>query len=84
MNLYRSAISRAQSLANALTVECGWKKGEAGWNFGPGLLNERQKSGSSAELPALLRIADEQRESGRVTVHSLFEIQLLFCPRTAN
>lgn len=63
MNSYRSAVSRGQSVANALTLERAWKKGEAGWSLDQDSSARVQKLLDDADTRGLLRVTSEQIEA---------------------
>jgi len=63
MNTYRGAMARAQSVANALTEERGWKNGEAGWILDQSLAANVQDLQDKSDIRGLLRIANDQIEN---------------------
>ena len=63
MSTYRNAISRAQSVANTLTDERGWKKAEAGWSLDQSSAANVQSLLDSADIRGLLRVANDLIES---------------------
>jgi len=79
MNTYRAAVAHAQSVAEALTSDRGWSKGEAGWSLDQATPERAQKLLGAGDIRGLLQIATHQSQTRpRDPFLRMFRVQLYF------